>query len=104
MITKLPESSGRNVGFMVHGKLTGEDYRETLIPAMEEALKNHEKINILFRMESFRGWTAHAAWDDFVNWPKVRAVRKMAIVFDGEWDEFMSWLFKSMASLFGWKY
>lgn len=97
MITKMPESSGKNVGFVIHGKLTDEDYKDMLIPALDEAVQKHEKINILFKMEGFRGWTAHAAWDDLVSWPKIRAVDKTAIVFDGKWDEFMSWLFKSYA-------
>ena len=97
MITVMPESSGNNVGFLIHGKLTDEDYKKTLIPVLEGALEKNEKINIIFNMEGFRGWTAHATWDDFINWPKIRAVNKFAVVFDGKWDEFMSWLFKSYA-------
>ena len=97
MITIMPESSGKNTGFLIRGKLTDEDYRKTLIPVLEKALEEHERINIMFKMENFEGWTPHAAWDDFINWPKIAAVNKAAIVFDEKWDEFMSWLFKSYA-------
>jgi len=73
MITELPESSGRDVGFLIQGKLTDEDYKQTLIPVIEEALKDRQKINVLFQMHLFRGWTAGGAWDDFVNWPKAKS-------------------------------
>ena len=97
MITELPESSGRDIGFLIQGKLTDEDYKQTLIPVIEEALKDRQKINVLFQMHFFRGWTAGGTWDDFVNWPKAKSIERMAIVFDGKWDEFMSWIFKSYA-------
>lgn len=50
-------------------------------------------------MENFEGWTAHGAWDDFINWPKFRAVERMAMVIDENWHEFMTWLFKAMATI-----
>jgi len=99
MITRLSESSGGTVGFLVHGKLTDEDYRKVLIPVVEEAIKTRQKIRLLFQMENFLGWTAHGAWDDFINWPKFRSVERMAVVIDENWDEFTSWLFKVFASL-----
>jgi len=57
MITELPESSGRDVGFLIQEKLTDEDYKQTLIPVIEEAIKDQQKINVLFQMHLFRGWT-----------------------------------------------
>ena len=98
MITRLSESSGKSVGFLVHGKLTDEDYQKVLIPVVEETIKAHQKIRILFQMENFGGWTPRGAWDDFINWPKFRSVERMAVVIDENWDEYMSWLFKFFAA------
>ena len=64
---------------------------------MKKALEEHERINIMFKMENFEGRNPRAAWDDFINWPKIAAVNETAVVFDEKWDEFMSWLFKSYA-------
>jgi SpoIIAA-like len=97
MITRLAESSGNVIGFLIRGQLTDEDYKMTLIPAVEEAIKSHKKIRILFRMDQFGGWTAHGAWDDFINWPKFMSVERMAVVIDESWHEFTSWLFSVVA-------
>lgn len=99
MLAKLPESGGNIAGFLIRGKLTDEDYKTGLIPPLEEAVAAHKKIRILFRMEDFGGWTAHGAWDDFVNWPKFISIERMAIVIDENWHEFMTWLFKAIAGI-----
>jgi hypothetical protein len=99
MLERLPESKGNVVGFLIRGKLNDGDYRTGLIPPLEEAVRNHTKIRILFRMEDFEGWTAHGAWDDFINWPKFVAIEKMAIVIDENWHEFMTWLFRAAAKI-----
>ena len=99
MITRLPESSGNVVGFLVRGQLTDDDYRTTLIPAIEDVTASGKKIRILFRMDQFAGWTAQGAWDDFINWPKFMSVERMAIVVDENWHEFISWLFSVFAQI-----
>ena len=38
------------IGFTAKGKVTGEDYASVLIPAIEEKLKKHSKINFLYHM------------------------------------------------------
>ena len=50
-------------------------------------------------MEDFGGWTAHGAWDDFINWPKFMSCERMAVVVDDNWHEFMSWLFAATAKI-----
>lgn len=99
MITKLPESSGNAIGFLIKGKLADEDYKNGLIPPLDEAITANQKIRILFQMENFSGWTAHGAWDDFISWPKVRSCERMAVVVDEDWHEFMSWLFTAYAKV-----
>ena len=88
MITELPESSGANIGFLIKGKLTDDDYKQHLIPAMEEAINAHEKIRILFQIEKIEGITVHGAWDDFMIWPKLQSAERMAILIDENGSEF----------------
>jgi hypothetical protein len=99
MITKLPESSGNVIGFVIKGKLVDEDYKQGLIPPVEDVIKTNPKFRILLQMQDFTGWTAHGAWDDFVNWPKFMSCERMAIVVDDGWHEFMSWLLKVAAKI-----
>jgi len=101
MITQLSESSGGNIGFLIQGKLTDEDYREILIPVLEEAIESREKIGLLFQMEHFEGWTAHGAWEDCINWPKFRSVERLALLVDENWHELVSWLFTVFATITG---
>lgn len=99
MITKLPESSGKNIGFLIHGKLTDDDYKQTLIPVLEETIEKDGKVNILFRMEKFEGWTAHGGWDDFINWPNFASINRLAVIIDENWHEFATWLFEFFAKI-----
>ena len=68
-------------------------------PPLEEAIKDPQKIRLLFQMDNFGGWTAHGAWDDFINWLKFMSVERMAVVVDQNWHEFMTGLFKIASSL-----
>ena len=99
MINRLPESTGNTIGFLIQGKLADEDYKDVLIPALEEATKAGGKIRILFVMENFSGWTPHGAWDDFINWPKFLSMERFAVVVDDNWHEFMTWLFSVFVRL-----
>jgi hypothetical protein len=99
MISTLPESSGKVIGFLIKGKLTDKDYKQELIPSLEDAIKPGQKIRLLMQMEKFMGWTPHGAWDDFINWPKVMSIERMAFVIDENWHDFMSWLFRVFASI-----
>ena len=99
MITQLPESEGASIGFLISGKLNDEDYKENLIPVMEEAIKTHENIRVLFKMENFEGWTVHGAWDDFMCWPKFRSVNRTAFLVDDNWHELATGVFKAFGAL-----
>jgi len=47
------------------GTVTGEDYENVLVPAIEERLKRHQKIGMLYHLgPDFTGFTAGAMWDD----------------------------------------
>jgi len=48
-----------------HGRITHEDYRDTLIPAAEKMLEDGRNIKCLFiTNEDFEGYDLGAMWDD----------------------------------------
>jgi len=101
MIEKLPESSGNILGFHIRGKLTEADYLNLLVPEMEKAMKIFPKIRIVLVMENFGGWTVGGAWEDLLLGLKFTAVEKLVTVIDESWDEWMTLLFRTFATLTG---
>ncbi len=84
VIAGVPENV---VAISAKGKVTGRDYESVLIPAVEKALTQHEKIRFLYRIGSeFAGFTAAALWDDAVVGLRNRkAFERVAIVTDSHW-------------------
>lgn len=83
-ITGLPEPV---VGFVAKGKLTSDDYQNVLIPAVDQALEDHEKVRLLYILGGqFDGLTAGAMWDDTrVGFAHVTRWEKVAVVTDEDW-------------------
>ena len=75
------------IAFKFIGKITGGDYGSVLIPAMETALKKHDKVRALAQLgPEFTGFESAAMWDDakvglkhYTHWEKI------ALVTDSEW-------------------
>jgi hypothetical protein len=99
MIEEIPARCGNCIGFRARGKLTEDDYTRVLIPGIEKGIESYSKVNILFQVEDFKGWTAGGAWEDLMNWPKFRHVRKFALVGDQSWDEVLTKMMKIFAAL-----
>ena len=56
---------GNVVGLAAHGKVSHKDYQLVVIPAVEEKIKMHGKVRLLFQLgNDFTGYTAEAIWDD----------------------------------------
>jgi hypothetical protein len=83
----------------IWGKLTEADYRDHLVPEMDQATKDYHKIRVLFTLERFEGWTVGGAWEDFAFALKLPAIERMAMVVDDTWDEWMSMLFQAFTTL-----
>ena len=81
-IADLPEGV---IGFTVTGTLEAEDYRDVLLPALEQAAA-HGGIRILIEMPEFEGFSPGAIWQDLKmgveNWSKWQ---RMALVTDVDW-------------------
>ena len=75
------------VAVSASGKVTGEDYDNVLIPAIEDKLRKHGKIRVLYTLDSdFTGFTAEAMWDDAkIGLKHLTAYEKVAVVSDVSW-------------------
>ncbi len=90
MITPLPRSSGKILGFKMSGKLHDQDYQQFL-PQVEAAIQSQGKIRLLAHFEDFHGWDLHALWDDTkFSAQHCADVERIALVGDKTWEEWMA--------------
>lgn len=69
------------------GKLTKEDYI-SLLPSLENLLKNHGLIRFFIRLEDFKGFELEALWEDIkFDYEHQRQYGKTAIVGSKKWEE-----------------
>lgn len=87
MITLMPELPSGVVGLVASGKVTAEDYESIVIPAIERALKTHDKIHLIYQIgPEWTGFTSGAMWDDAkVGLSHMAAWEKVAVVTDVDW-------------------
>jgi len=69
------------------GKVSGKDYDDILIPAVEGGLKRHGKIRVLYQLSNdFSGFTAEAMFDDAkLGIRYLTKFEKIAVVTDADW-------------------
>jgi hypothetical protein len=95
------------VAVIASGKVTGEDYDSVLIPVIEEKLKRHDKIRVLYALGlDFSGFTAGAMWDDAkIGIRHLTAYDKVAVVSDANWItgavKFFSFIIPCPVKIFG---
>lgn len=84
LIENLPSNV---IGFEAVGEVDAGDYTSVLDPAVDAALKNHDKLRLLYVLGGqFDGYTGGAMWEDtkigFSHWG---AWEKIAVVTDAAW-------------------
>jgi hypothetical protein len=90
------------VGNFVHvtatGKLSKESYHE-FAPVLDEQIKTHGKLRLLFEMHEFHGWTVGGVWEDLKfdikHW---RDIERLAIVGESKWEAGMAAFCKPFTS------
>lgn len=94
MLEILSESTETCIGFKASGKLVVEDY-EKLLPKIDQAIKDHGKINMVVILEDLEGWEGlDAAKADFrFGTTEYRNVERCAFVSDKKWHK---WAVKLM--------
>jgi hypothetical protein len=87
MIEVMQDVPDNVIAFKATGKVTGNDYENILIPAMEAALEKHDKVRALGQLgPEFTGFAAAAMWDDAkVGLKHYTSWEKIALVSDIEW-------------------
>lgn len=87
MIRILPGLPEDVVGFEAVGEVHADDYKNVLLPALQEALENHQKIRLLYVLGAeFTGYSGGAMWQDTkLGFEHLRSWEKIAIVTDTGW-------------------
>ncbi len=95
MITILPESHDNVIGIKASGKITDSDYKEVLIPKVDEILSKYDKSNFLYYLsDEFEGFELGAMWDDMkYGMGHHEKFDKIAFVGGPKWMEWSSKLF-----------
>jgi SpoIIAA-like len=87
MIELLKEFPGNVIALSADGQVTREDYQKVVIPAVEKALDQNEKVRLYYQIgPDFAGIDPGAMWADtkvgfghFLRWERI------AVVTDIEW-------------------
>jgi hypothetical protein len=87
VIELIPNQPDNVVALAAKGKVTGSDYETVIIPAVEAALVDNDKIRLLYYCgPEFTSFDAAAAWDDArVGLMHLTHFEKVAVVTDHDW-------------------
>jgi hypothetical protein len=95
MITELSGLPSGVIGFEASGKIAAEDYRDVVLPAVEQAAKAGD-VRFVIVMRDFDGMSGGAVWQDLkVGIEHLRAWKRIALVTDIGW-------MSDLTDLFGW--
>lgn len=91
MIEQLTDLPERVLGLKASGEVTADDYKQVLVPALEERLSQHRKVRLLYVIgDGFTGYTGGAAWEDAkIGMKHLTAFERVAVVTDVDWIEKM---------------
>lgn len=95
MIKSLDDLPDGVIGFETSGKLEAQDYRDVLIPAIEQAAERG-KVRVVVVIADFGGLSGGALWEDLkLAAGHVRSLRRFALVTDNDW-------MRHFVTAFGW--
>jgi hypothetical protein len=97
MIEQLKGFPGDVLGFRATGTVSRRDYEDVLVPAVESALKAHDRLRLYYEIDpAFAGIEPGAMWQDFlVGMEHLLRWERIAIVTDIDW-------IANSVSFFGW--
>jgi hypothetical protein len=87
MIEIISNDQGNLLTVAAHGKVVRDDYEKVFIPAVEEKLKKHKKVRLLYHLgQDFTGYTLGAILDDAkLGVEHLTGFERIAIVTDVHW-------------------
>ena len=96
MIKIIQNMPAGTIGLEAVGKVTDDDYRDVLMPAISAALERNDVRLLYVLSEDFRSYSPGAVWADTKLWAQHhKAWQKIAIVSDADWLE-------NSVEAFGW--
>ena len=96
MLRQLSDLPDGVLGFEAEGKIHSEDYKDTLIPAIEGVIAEGHDVRIVMVFLEFGGLSAGAAWEDLkMGLDHLHKWKRVALVTDVDW-------MVHLVSLFGW--
>ncbi len=94
MLQFIPVFDGNTIAIRASGKLTHEDY-QNFLPQLEEQIKEHEKVSLLFEFIDFTGWELGVAIDEFkFSIKHLSTFERIALVGDKAWEKWMALMMK----------
>lgn len=88
MFTKVEGLPAGVIGVEASGEVGGDDYRDVLVPMIEEALAGGSKVRLLYVIDEDADITAGGAWADAKLGVKhFTAFDRIAVVTDIDWIE-----------------
>jgi hypothetical protein len=87
MIEPLPDFPENVIAMTCRGHVTRGDYDTVLVPAVEAALADHDKIRLYYEIgPDFTGIEPAAVWEDFkVGMGHLTRWERIAVVTDVDW-------------------
>jgi len=84
------------LGFEASGEIHASDYRDVLMPAVQEVWARGDEVRNVIVFERWDGLSPGAAWEDLkVGMEHITKWKRIALVTDLDW-------MITVASLFGW--
>jgi hypothetical protein len=84
------ENDGKVLVVHVKDRLTRQDYAH-FVPEVDRLIGRHGKIQMLFEMHDFHGWSVGALWEDTkFALRHFRDIERLAIVGDKKWQAGMA--------------
>ncbi len=95
MINFLRVKNDSVLALEAEGKVTEDDYQSVIIPAIEDKLRQYNKIRLLYELGNhFAGFNIKAMWEDLklglTHWSDLE---KIAVVSDIKWIRMITKLF-----------
>jgi SpoIIAA-like len=87
MIERLQGFPSNVLGFACHGAVKKRDYDTVLVPAVNEALKSHDRLRLYYEVAAdFSAIEPGAVWEDFkTGMEHLTRWERMAVVTDVDW-------------------
>src|SRR5262249_61393388 len=86
MIEVLPNFPDGVVAMRCEGHITRQDYEQVVIPTLEAALKQHQKLRMYCQVDSLSAMSPGAMWDDLkLGVPALAHWERVAVVTDIDW-------------------